>query len=130
MMTDLNTGGFSFNIHHNSVVKAMHSSVQIRQAVYANVPLGAFLDELIERVEKSWDLKDLDVQRALDHAFHRPTLPWKPIPQAALTMKRFFDKMAHFIPKNAIVIGETGNALFGCVAVAFFFIAQYLTHRV
>jgi indolepyruvate decarboxylase len=81
--------------------------------VYNNVPLTAFVDALGRKAKAAWNKDELDIQPALDHAFHRPTAEWKPRKGEKLTLKRFFDKMAHFIPENAIVVGETGNALFG-----------------
>jgi len=43
---------------------------------------------------------------------HRRATGYEAKKDNKLTIQRFFDRMAHFIPENSIVIAETGNAEF------------------
>ena len=43
---------------------------------------------------------------------HRRTNAFQAEPARPLTIRRFFDRVSHFIPRNAIVIAETGVSLF------------------
>ena len=54
----------------------------------------------------------LEIQCAADSCVHRYTEPYRPEASKPLTIKRFFDRMSHFIKDNSIVIAETGVSLF------------------
>lgn len=55
----------------------------------------------------------LDIRPAKDHAYHRRSSPFQMQPEKPLVMDRFFDRIAHFLPENCIVVAETSNSLFG-----------------
>jgi indolepyruvate decarboxylase len=58
------------------------------------------------------DASTLGIQCAVDGCIHRKTEPYRPDAQQPLTIKRFFDRMSHFIEKDSIVLAETGVSLF------------------
>lgn len=111
-LTDLNSGGFSMQLDQRRVISATHHQVKISSATYHNVFLGDFIESLTKRFSSPRGEED-NFEPASRHAFHNRSMPWKPGFGTKLSLNRFFDRMASFIPANSIVIAETGNALFG-----------------
>jgi len=68
-----------------------------------------------------------------DSCVHRHTEPYRPDAPKPLTIKRFFDRMSHFIENNSIVIAETGVSLFSAAEMLMpegaTFIGQTFTDR-
>jgi TPP-dependent 2-oxoacid decarboxylase len=110
--TDLNSGGFSMDLERTRTICAAGEKVEISFATYHNVCLGDFIDSLSSKFKKAREMES-DLKPAREHAFHRPSDSWKPGHNSRLTLNRFFDKIACFIPKDSIIVAETGNALFG-----------------
>jgi indolepyruvate decarboxylase len=75
------------------------------------VQLPDFIFGLTEKLLRR-DPLTLDIRRAADGCVHRHTEPYRPEAAKPLTIKRFFDRMSHFIENNSIVIAETGVSLF------------------
>jgi indolepyruvate decarboxylase len=111
LMTDLNTGGFTTNLDDSKTISANIRTVKIRHHYYENVYLRDFVLGLTEKLAR-WDHATLEIQCAADGCVHRPTEPYRPDAPRPLTIKRFFDRMSHFIEDNSIVIAETGVSLF------------------
>ena len=111
LMTDFNTGGFTTNLDDSKTISANINSVKIKHHYYQNVYLHDFILGLTEKLARR-DPTTLDIQRASDGCVHRHTEPYRPDAPKPLTIKRFFDRMTHFIEDNSIVIAETGVALF------------------
>jgi indolepyruvate decarboxylase len=111
LMTDFNTGGFSTNFDDSKMISANIGYVKIKHHYYENVHLHDFILGLTEKLSKR-DPATLDIQCAAEGCVHRHTEPFKPDASKLLTIKRFFDRMSHFIKNDSIVIAETGVALF------------------
>jgi indolepyruvate decarboxylase len=111
LMTDLNTGGFTTNLDDTKTISANFSSVKIRHHYYENVYLHDFILKLTEKLSRR-DNATLYIQCAAENCVHRHTEPYMANVQNPLTIKRFFDRMSHFIENNSIVIAETGVSLF------------------
>jgi indolepyruvate decarboxylase len=111
MMTDLNTGGFTTDLDDSKTISANIGCVKIKHHYYENVHLHDFILGLTEKLSRR-DSATLDIQCAADGCVHRHTEPYLPDAQKPLTIKRFFDRMSHFIKNNSIVIAETGVSLF------------------
>ncbi len=111
LMTDFNTGGFTTDLDDSKTISANIRSVKIRHHYYENVYLRDFIRGLTESLARR-DPSTLEIQRATDGCVHRHTVPYRPEPSRPLTIKRFFDRMSHFIKADSIVIAETGVALF------------------
>jgi indolepyruvate decarboxylase len=111
LMTDFNTGGFTTNLDDSKTIRANIRSVKIKQHFYENVYLHDFILGLTEKLSQR-DPATMDIQCATDGCVHRISNPYRPKALKELTIKRFFDRMSHFIENNSIVIAETGVALF------------------
>jgi len=111
LMTDFNTGGFSTNLDDSKMISANIGFVKIKHHYFENVHLHDFILGLTEKLSHR-DTASLDIQCAGSGCVHRHTVPYQPDVQKPLTIKRFFDRMSHFINNNSIVIAETGVSLF------------------
>jgi indolepyruvate decarboxylase len=111
LMTDLNTGGFTMNLDDSKTISANTHSVKIKNRYYENVYLHDFILGLTEKLSRR-DPATLEIQCASECCMHRNTQPYHPDASKPLTIKRFFDRMSHFIENNSIVIAETGVSLF------------------
>ena len=111
LMTDFNTGGFTTNLDNSKTISANIRAVKIKHHYYENVYLHDFILGLTEKLSRR-DSTAMDIHRAADSCVHRHTEPYLPDAQKSLTIKRFFDRMSHYIENKSIVIAETGVALF------------------
>jgi TPP-dependent 2-oxoacid decarboxylase len=111
LMTDLNTGGFTTNLDDSKTISANNRSVKIKHHLYENVDLREFIIGLTDKLSRR-DAATLDIHCASDGCVHRRTEPFRPDSPKPLTIKRFFDRMSHFIEDNSIVIAETGVSIF------------------
>ena len=111
VLTDFNTGGFTTNLDDAKTISANIRSVRIKHHYYENVSLHDFILGLTEKLTRR-DLATLDIQCAADGCVHRRAELYQPDVPKPLTIKRFFDRMSHFIEDDAIVIAETGVSLF------------------
>lgn len=111
LMTDFNTGGFTTRLDDMKTVSANIRTVKVRHHYFENVYLRDFILGLTAKLGRR-DVAALEIQRAVDGCVHRHTQPYRPDAQQALTIKRFFDRMSHFVEKDTIVIAETGVSLF------------------
>jgi len=110
-MTDLNTGGFTTHLDDSKTISANIHAVKIKHHDYKNVYLHDFILGLTEKLSRR-EPETLEVQCATQGCVHRPTEPYRPHATTPLTIKRFFDRMSHFIKTDSIVIAETGVSLF------------------
>ncbi|MGD1045155.1 MAG: thiamine pyrophosphate-binding protein [Bacteroidota bacterium] len=111
LMTDFNTGGFTTNLDDSKMISGNIGYVKIKHHYYENVHLHDFILGLTEKLSRR-DHATLDIQCAHDGCVHRHSVPYQPDAPKPLTIKRFFDRMSHFIKDNSIVIAETGVSLF------------------
>lgn len=111
LMTDLNTGGFTTNLDDSKTITANIRSVKIKHHYYENVYLPDFILGLAEKLSRL-DSATPEIQCATDGCVHRHTQPFQADTQKPLTIRRFFDRMSHFIENDSIVIAETGVSLF------------------
>ena len=111
LMTDFNTGGFTTNLDDSKTICANIRSVKIKHHYYENVNLRDFILGLTEKLSRR-DPATLDIQCASGGCVHRHTEEYRPDAPKSLTIKRFFDRMSHFIKDNSMVIAETGVSLF------------------
>ena len=109
--TDFNTGGFTVKLSEDRTISANYRSVQIKRHIYPDVTLRDFILGLTGRLRR-WDAATLDIQRATEGCTHRRTIGFEPEPGRPLTVRRFFDRVGHFLEPGAVVIAETGVALF------------------
>jgi TPP-dependent 2-oxoacid decarboxylase len=96
LMTDFNTGGFTTNLDDSKTISANIRSVKIKHHYYENVYLHDFILGLTEKLSRR-DPATLEIQCAADGCVHRHTEPYRPDAPKPLTIKRFFDRMSHFM---------------------------------
>ena len=111
LLTDFNTGGFTTNLDDAKTISANIRSVKIKHHYYENVDLQDFILGLTEKLSRR-NPATLEIQCAAAGCVHRQTEPYQPDALQPLTIKRFFDRLSHFIEDNSIVIAETGVSLF------------------
>lgn len=111
LMTDFNTGSFTTKLDDSKTISANIRCVRIKHHYYENVSLYDFILGLTEKLSRR-NAETLEIHCAADGCVHRQTAPYLPDAPKPLTVKRFFDRMSHFIENNSIVIAETGVALF------------------
>jgi len=111
LMTDFNTGGFTTHFDETKIINANIRGIQIKHHRYEQVQLQDFLQSLQGKLPRR-TLDTQDIHCAADHYVHRHTQPYQAVPSEPLTIKRFFDRMSHFIQGDSIVLAETGVALF------------------
>lgn len=111
LMTDFNTGGFSTHLDDAKMISANIRSVKIKHHYYENVSLRDFILGLTEQLPRR-ESATLEIRCAAEGCVHRKTEPYRPEALQPLTIKRFFDRMSHFVENNSIVVAETGVALF------------------
>ncbi len=111
LLTDFNTGGFTTNLDESKTIRANIRSVKMKHHYYENVTLHDFILGLKEKLSRR-DPRTQEIQCATDGCVHRHTEPYRPDAPKSLTIKRFFDRLSHFLKDNSIVIAETGVSLF------------------
>jgi indolepyruvate decarboxylase len=111
LMTDFNTGGFTTRLDDLKTISANIRTVKIKHHYFENVYLRDFILGLTAKLARR-DAATLGIKRATDGCVHRHTEPYQPDAHQALTIKRFFDRMSHFVEKGSVVIAETGVSLF------------------
>lgn len=113
-MTDFNTGGFTTNLDDSKMISANIGYVKIKHHYYENVHLHDFILGLTENLIRR-NAVTFDIHCATDNCVHRHTEVYNPEPTKLITIKRFFDRMSHFINTNSVVIAETGVSLFSAI---------------
>lgn len=111
LMTDFNTGGFTTRLDDSKTINANIRDVKIKHHYYENVNLSDYMLKLTEKLSRR-DLSTLDIQSAVNGCVHRHTEPYQPNSSHPITLKRFFDRISHFVNQDSIVIAETGVSLF------------------
>lgn len=111
LMTDFNTGGFTTNLDDSKMISGNIGYVKIKHHFYENVHLHDFILGLTEKLSRR-ATTTMDIQCASNSCVHRSSIPYEPDPPQPITIKRFFDRMSHFIENNSMVIAETGVSLF------------------
>ncbi len=111
LMTDFNTGGFTTNLDSSKMISGNIGYVKIKHHYFENVHLHDFILGLTEKLSRR-NPAALDIQCAHDGCVHRKSVPYQADAPKPITVKRFFDRMSHFIENNSIVLAETGVSLF------------------
>lgn len=104
-MTDINLGIYTANLDPSRTINATSERIGIKHHVYEDVKLVHFIDGLAKAKLGA---------RAPRKVRPRP-LPAAFIPKknAAITVRRFFHRLNHFLDKDHIVIADIGDSLFG-----------------
>ena len=107
VLSDFNLGGFTADLAPEQVVTALDGRVESASGIYHDVPLSDLIDGLIERLPEG----EVD-SRAPRHQFsHTAALPYEAVPDAPMTNKRFYDRIAHFLREGDVVAADAGCAI-------------------
>lgn len=107
VLSDFNLGGFTAELSSQQIVSALDQQVQTAGGTYSDVPLPDLLDGLLDALPPG----TADT-RAPVHAFsHQLRVPYRAETDAALTNKRFYDRIAHFLRAGDIVAADAGCAV-------------------
>jgi len=109
---DFNTGNFTIHIDSRKLIRLNFERVQIHKHFYEAVAMRDFLRELREQLPAPNDPEVFDILRASEACPHRQSVPFEVKPGQPLTISRFFDRLVHFLPEQAILLVDTGVALF------------------
>lgn len=106
--SDFNLGGFTAELSSEQCVSVLHNEVRIGVDRYLNVPIVDLVDGLLDALpEGSGTAEGMPV-----HGFsHKRDNPYEPVPAAKMSNKRFYDRMAHFLRPNDIVLADAGCAI-------------------
>jgi TPP-dependent 2-oxoacid decarboxylase len=107
VLSDFNLGGFTANLSPDQVVLALDQQVSSAARSYADVPLSDLLDGLLEVLP----VGEADAAAPRHQFSHRTDQAFEAVPDAAMTNKRFYDRMAHFIRAGDIVAADAGCAI-------------------
>lgn len=115
MLSDFNTGSFSYSFQTKNVIEFHSDYTKIRSANYPNVRMKEVLQKLIESSEFKSTV-----------AGHKPEKlvkdPFKLKPQAndsKLTQLYLWSSLSKFLKEEDIVITETGTSSFGIIQTSF-----------
>lgn len=112
LLSDLNTGGFTLDTGAAPVIRSSLAWVDIGGRRYDRVPLRAFLAALALQAP-AFPQADLDISQAGGNMPHSPDREYRAEPDRELTVRRFFDRMAHFLKRDSIVLADVGVSLYG-----------------
>ncbi len=110
-MSDINLGGFTAKLDDGRLIRVRDGRVRIKNHYYNQVGLKDFIERLTEELPVG-SPESFDVRPAVDSCTHRKSAAFEPQAEQKLTNRRFYDRMAHFVQANDIVIADTGGALF------------------
>ena len=111
MLTDFNTGGFTANLDEEKTIWVNIEQTRIRYSIYNQINFVEFLEHLKSRL-KPRNPAEMEIKNAVDGCPHRATLHYAPEKGKKLTLTRFFDRASHILNEHAIMMVETGSALF------------------
>ncbi len=104
-MSDINLGIYTAEIDPGVLVHATAERVHIKHHAFDRVPLGPFLEALIAALPPG-----LGAGRSIEPAAHSLDREWTPEPAAAITIKRFFERMNSFLEDDHVVLADAGDS--------------------
>jgi len=107
LMTDIEIGREGTLCNQSKMILANSDKVRIRHHTYDDVSLKDFMGLLRKKLPKG-KAKKLKIK----HPSTDLKAPYKPNPDAKITVKRFYERINHFIKGDGIIIAETGDSLF------------------
>lgn len=109
LMSDFNTGSFSYHYHTRNIVEFHSDHTKIRSAVFPDIKMKFLLDKVTDRVAElpSKPVSDLSNLRKVK---------FEPVkPESPITHDWLWARLSSFLRPGDIVITETGTSAFGVV---------------
>ena len=116
LMTDFNTGKFSAKLDPSRTIEVHGQYIKIEPAAYNDVAMQDFLPALSKRLQHR-NAEKLDLKPAFENLDAGFTTEFEPNSTATITQQRFWQRLAHFLKEDDIVVAETGTCLFGASVV-------------
>jgi pyruvate decarboxylase/indolepyruvate decarboxylase len=116
LMTDFNTGKFSAKLDPSRTIEVHGQDLKIGRTAYNNVAMQDFLPALSKRLQHR-NAEKLDLKPAVENLDAGFTTEFQPNSTAAITQQRFWQRLAHFLKEDDIIVAETGTCLFGASVV-------------
>ncbi|HDZ42663.1 hypothetical protein LCGC14_0276610 [marine sediment metagenome] len=107
-MTDITTGGFTAHLDDSRMIAVNSDKVRIRHHYYDQVALGDFVVALTSALQGV----PSDLHAHSPTPYQRPA-EFTPAKDAALTVRRFFEALNHWLDDDMIVISDIGDVIFG-----------------
>ncbi|CAF4583364.1 unnamed protein product [Rotaria sp. Silwood2] len=108
LKTDVNTGGFTYRLSKKKTIEFQTYHTKVFYAIYDKVDMRELLPDLTEH----WPIDIIHPYNGKQYDIEKPILD--PKYQNEIQHEYFWNKLTDFIPKNSIIIAETGTAEF-CV---------------
>ena len=104
-MTDINLGIYTADIDPGSLIHSGARRVQIRHHYFEPVFLGDFLDGVYRTLPEAPEAREpiRPASRALVE-------PYAPEPEARVNVRRFFERMNHFLRDGDVVLADAGDS--------------------
>jgi len=109
--SDFNLGAGTAKLSNERLVRARGGQVHVGNHLYPKVTLTDFVDALRAARPRIGRQR----RRPRKHFLHSAARPYRPRPSAAMTNKRFYDRIAHFLRAGDQVLADAGcsvNALY------------------
>jgi pyruvate decarboxylase/indolepyruvate decarboxylase len=116
LMSDFNTGKFSAKLDPSRTIEVHGQYLKIERAAYNNVAMQDLLPALSKRL-KHRNAETLDLKPAVENLDAGFKTEFQPNSTAAITQQRFWQRLAHFLKEDDIIVAETGTCLFGASVV-------------
>ena len=107
LMTDIELGHERTLRDESKLILANSEKVRVRHHTYDDVSLKDFMAELCRKLPKGRQRR-LKIKYPYEEAGKK----FVPNPAARITVKRFYERMNHFIKRDDIIITDTGDSLF------------------
>lgn len=104
-MTDINLGIYTANLEPSRTIYATSERISIRRHQYGEVPLGSFVQGLLEA---DWRRRTRPHIPARQAPWGEPTSDDSPI-----TVRALFQRLNEFLTPDMVVIADIGDSLFG-----------------
>lgn len=103
--SDFNLGGGTAKLTQEQVVSVYDNEVRTGGAVYGKISINDFVEGLLAELP---DAQCKDPNPPVQSFFHKRDATYQPDPDAPITNKRFYDRMASFIQPGDVVLADAG----------------------
>jgi TPP-dependent 2-oxoacid decarboxylase len=103
LLSDFNSGGFTSNINSNAIIVIHGDNVMINQSRYDKVIFSEVILAITEALTHYHYPEPVETQNELHLSFE----------QAPLKQDRLWTLLSQALPKNPIILAETGTSAFG-----------------
>lgn len=115
LLSDFNTGSFSYGFNTKNVVELHSDCTKVRSAMYYNVRMKGLLKKLVVSDELKASLANYKPRPVTRDVHRQVSLE----PSAPLTQELLWNNVSKFLREGDIVVTETGTSSFGIIQTHF-----------